>query len=211
MICASYSCVVDPRANAVRVRHAFNALHSGTEGLSAFPVFLLEIINTDAWREVARPDPLAEPERFKRFADWIVASPPTGLGAESVDQVKRLAFETAAELPLRDALKRPQGQRADLDPNLHNNIIEVPKQGTSHSYTLDRLERERPDLKALVEAKELSANAAAIEAGFRPKTFTVRADDPVSIAKTLRRQLDTEVLNQLIKELQLKGESDDSR
>jgi hypothetical protein len=46
----------------------------------------------------------------------------------------------------------------------HDNII--TSQGTSRAYTLDRLQRERPDLFAEVVAKRLSANAAAIEAGF---------------------------------------------
>jgi hypothetical protein len=35
------------------------------------------------------------------------------------------------------------------------------------AYTLSRLRRERPDLFDRVKAKELSANAAAIEAGWR--------------------------------------------
>ena len=41
--------------------------------------------------------------------------------------------------------------------------------GTSRAYTLTRLKKERPDLFDRVCAKELSANAAAIEAGWRKK------------------------------------------
>jgi hypothetical protein len=41
--------------------------------------------------------------------------------------------------------------------------------GTSKNYILARLHRDRPDLAARVKAKEMSANAAAIEAGFRRK------------------------------------------
>jgi hypothetical protein len=37
------------------------------------------------------------------------------------------------------------------------------------AYILARLDRDRPDLAARVRAHELSANAAAIEAGFRKK------------------------------------------
>jgi hypothetical protein len=40
-------------------------------------------------------------------------------------------------------------------------------QGTSKSYTLNRLRREHSELFERVVAGELSANAAAIEAGFR--------------------------------------------
>jgi hypothetical protein len=41
--------------------------------------------------------------------------------------------------------------------------------GMCATYTLARLRRDRPDLAAQVEAGELSAHAAAIEAGFRRK------------------------------------------
>jgi hypothetical protein len=53
-------------------------------------------------------------------------------------------------------------------PGAHHNIMRS-KQGTSRAYTLDRLARERPDLFEQVRAGELSANAAAIEAGFRKR------------------------------------------
>lgn len=58
--------------------------------------------------------------------------------------------------------------------------------GTSETYTIRRLRRDRPDLADLVEQGDLSANAAAIEAGFRPRTKTVRVDDPESAARSLR-------------------------
>ena len=38
--------------------------------------------------------------------------------------------------------------------------------GTSRAYALARLDRDRPDLAQRVLSGELSANAAAIEAGF---------------------------------------------
>ena len=41
--------------------------------------------------------------------------------------------------------------------------------GTSKNYTLARLKRDRPDLAQRVVDGELSANAAAIEAGFRKR------------------------------------------
>jgi len=50
--------------------------------------------------------------------------------------------------------------------------------GNSRDYTLARLKRDRPDLAEMVIGGAMSANAAAIEAGFR------RRDTPVD---TLRR------------------------
>jgi hypothetical protein len=45
--------------------------------------------------------------------------------------------------------------------------------GTSESYALRRLKRDHPELAEKVVADEMSANAAAIEAGFRDKTATI--------------------------------------
>jgi hypothetical protein len=43
------------------------------------------------------------------------------------------------------------------------------QRGNRRAYTLDRLKRNNPELFAKVVNGELSANAAAIEAGFRKK------------------------------------------
>jgi hypothetical protein len=45
----------------------------------------------------------------------------------------------------------------------------TPNRGTSAAYTLKRLKRDFPDLAMKVVKGELSANAAAIQAGFRKK------------------------------------------
>jgi hypothetical protein len=47
--------------------------------------------------------------------------------------------------------------------------ITLKERGTSTDYTVARLDRDRPDLAAHVRAGHMSANAAAIEAGFRHK------------------------------------------
>ena len=49
------------------------------------------------------------------------------------------------------------------------------KYGTA-AHWLARLDRDRPDLAQRVRAKEISANAAAIEAGFRKRMISVPAD-----------------------------------
>ena len=50
-----------------------------------------------------------------------------------------------------------------------NDNAEVDTRGTSTAYTLARLDRDRPDLLERVKSGELSAHAAAIEAGFRKR------------------------------------------
>jgi hypothetical protein len=72
---------------------------------------------------------------------------------------------------------------AEIGTNQHtkgnNNIITQPKQGTSRAYTLDRLHREAPELYQRVVDKELSANQAAIEAGFRKVKTPVEQLQPL--------------------------------
>ena len=52
------------------------------------------------------------------------------------------------------------------------------KGGTNIAYTLARLDRDRPDLAERVRAGQLSANAAAIEAGWRG-----RQNDPLIVLR----------------------------
>jgi hypothetical protein len=57
------------------------------------------------------------------------------------------------------------------EPHKHldegDNVTIKPERGNGKSYTVSRLKRESPELFAQVVAGELSANAAAIKAGWR--------------------------------------------
>ena len=64
----------------------------------------------------------------------------------------------------------PGGDKRSRDATTRNNITgEEAVTGTSKAYTLSRLQKESPELFEAVCRKELSANAAAIKAGFRKK------------------------------------------
>ena len=81
------------------------------------------------------------------------------------------------------ALWRESTKRQDFDRGNQytggksDNITLAKERGTSKSYTLSRLKREAPELYERVCNRELSANAAAIEAGFR------RVQTPIEQAK----------------------------
>jgi len=69
-------------------------------------------------------------------------------------------------------VNNPAGVNQHKTGEVNRNNVTVdrkdePARGNSTSYTLRRLARERPDLLARVETGEMSANKAAIEAGFR--------------------------------------------
>jgi hypothetical protein len=71
-----------------------------------------------------------------------------------------------------------------------------------------RLNRDRPDLAQAVAERRMSANAAAIAAGFRKRKVSVSVDSPAAVMRTLRRHLTHDQLTELA-ELLLKDRETD--
>lgn len=179
-----------------KVQHLQQRWSEGALDLQAVERLLGEVIESGAWQSFHTPNGV--PVRPPDFRSFITAEPFQGLGATEQKIATLLGDDNVAVVKMRNLLKR-QGTRTDLA----NNISEVKgrnvEHGTRRDYTLDRLQRDAPELFDAVQRNELSPNAAAIKAGFRPKTFTVRADRPESIVGTLRRQLDPETLAMVTK------------
>ena len=118
----------------------------------------------------------------KTFREFIEAPPLRGLGERLEDIERLIADDDEAVVMLRELVVAGKGApdgNANAKTNTDNisicfdmftpNVSAKKKAdaGTSRAYTLTRLKKERPDLFERVCAKELSANAAAIEAGWR--------------------------------------------
>lgn len=69
---------------------------------------------------------------------------------------------------------------------------------TQRSKIIEKLEDQHPDLAAKVSAGEISANAAAIEAGYRRPRVAFYADDVNSVAEAVKKNLDQEQMVDLI-------------
>jgi hypothetical protein len=82
-----------------------------------------------------------------------------------VEALLHKSGDVIVEAMFRRAMTAPVGTNQHSD----NVTTLKPERGNSRAYTLDRLQRERPELFAQAEAGKLSANAAAIQAGFRKK------------------------------------------
>ena len=84
-------------------------------------------------------------------------------------------------------------ERSGGGENAGNNITRESDtdftRGTSRTYTIRRLKRDRPDLVERVAAGELSPNAAAIEAGFRKRTIQLTDGDESPMAAKLIEKL----------------------
>lgn len=150
------------------------AIVDGADGLRVVPALLKRTIQDDCWRDriIIKT---GERVQFGSFADFVTTKPLKGLGA-TVAQLEALIKDDAEALTLfRRAITPTAGKPSRKGEVINANIINKPTQGTTRAYTLDRLQREAPLLYRDVIARKLSANAAAVKAGFRQKTITVPA------------------------------------
>lgn len=143
------------------------SLREGTLGIQSSCDLLKAIIRERSWEE--RKIRTGEVIKLRSFRELLTLPPLEGFG-EKVEDVERL-IGTDAELvtQFREALKEKTGPKTE--ENCCNNITatQAQKTGTSRSYTLSRLAKESPELFERVKNGELSANAAAIQAGWRKK------------------------------------------
>ena len=114
----------------------------------------------------------------KTFREFVEAPPLRGLGEKLSDIERLIADDAEAVVRFRELVvaghggdRKSENIKAD-NISLDSDLFTKPAKkkadaGTSRAYTLVRLKNERPDLFDRVVAKELTANAAAIEAGWR--------------------------------------------
>ena len=137
-----------------------SAIHHGLGNLETVPALLRRIIESRAWE--ARQVKMRGVVKLANLRELITKEPMVGWG-ENPDRIEALIRDDAEVLAMwREAMKA-QGKR-----NLPDNVKGVTA-GNSRSYTVSRLQREAPELFAQVVAGTISANAAAIQAGFRKK------------------------------------------
>lgn len=165
-----------------------SAVRSGSSGLQDVPALLRIVLKDDGWREFITVR--GEHKVPTSFEEFVTRPPLSGIGAESVEQLKRLVGD---EPGLRDLIDRAVQNPVGSNVPLYNIQGRAPT-GTSKDAALRRLRKDAPELHAQVLADELSPHAAMVAAGFRPKTFTVRADNPLP---ALRRHLTAEQLADL--------------
>lgn len=187
----------DLRGNALINDALGSALRSGDHALGTVPALLKRVLSEESWRHfVTKRGEEVSYQRFERFVD---TPPLKGLGA-TLDLVRRVIADDPVALDMLDqALQNP----AHVHPDVHN--INVRPHGTSKAQALRRLrtEAERGNeqaarLHADVLAGQTSANAAMIQAGFRPKTVTVPIGRPERVAAYLRRHMPREALARLV-------------
>jgi hypothetical protein len=106
---------------------------------------------------------------FTSFADFCKEREPYGLGhdPEIIDAISGARdTDKIATVVGKHGGDRRSEQARENQPD--NDKVE-PQYGTSATYLIARLDRDAPELAERVRSGELSAHAAAIEAGFRKR------------------------------------------
>jgi hypothetical protein len=131
--------------------------------------------------------------RGRPFESWeaFCRSPrPFGLG------LKPEVLE--AEIDRRAKLRAGPGRPKKGEENV--GVANISEGGTTAAYLVARLERDHEELAALVRAGELTAHAAAIQAGFRKRTVTLPLD-PQAWARAAVKHLTKEQVRELAADL----------
>jgi len=163
-----------------------SAINRGERAIDNIPSLVYQVIEDRAWK-YREKGPHTE-ETFDSFREFCTTDPPEGLGCEVQRLMnlcedrpkvqKKIEEHTKAD---HGGKRNPEGKNQHSEGDKFNNVKldqnegkeKNASMGNSKSYTLQRLERDAPELYEKVVADEMSANAAAIEAGFRDKTATI--------------------------------------
>lgn len=161
-------------------------ISSGEKGVGSLPGYLMWLLEHGAWREFQPP--MGPVRRHATFDEFVQAKPLDGLGTTIETIIALLnshpdvGRRTDALRALRAARKvgKPGPKIGKLDGDSPSNL-----DGTTTDYLVQRLHDQAPEQYERVTSGELSVNAAAIAAGFRPKRLSIRLDNPTSAVRSL--------------------------
>jgi hypothetical protein len=144
-----------------------SAIHHGLGNLETVPALLRRIIENKAWE--ARQVKMRGVVQLANLRELITKEPMDGWG-ENPERIEALIRDDAEVLAMwREAMKQKSHDRGNQHTGGKVDNVTPARKGNSRAYTVSRLQREAPELFAQVAAGTISANAAAIKAGFRKK------------------------------------------
>lgn len=183
------------REAGVIVGHLSRALLDGSRDLQAVPGLLKRIIREEMWRQWTDPSSGRAFGPFRSFAEFMMRPTSVGGLGSNEKQLRGLCVDDIEALDLLDRALQNRSGRPETVDNIHSKKPD----GTSQDQALRKLRKDAPELHVDVLAGRLSAHAAMVQAGFRPRTITVPISRPEAVAKTLRKHLDPEDLALVIK------------
>jgi hypothetical protein len=151
----------------VLVEALWSAVSRGGKSLEQIPGMIKRLLETEAWKKrTIRTGKIVEHTSFYSF---LTTPPLDGCGYDPVKICKLISDDPETLVLWREAMKGKEGGDKKGKTTDDNIISDRSPVGTSRSYTLTRLKHYKPKLFQEVVDGKLSANAAAIAAGFRKK------------------------------------------
>lgn len=148
---------------------------------------VMGLIRSGAWQRFVNPK--GELVEHAHFVEFVAAPALRGLNT-TVDELRHIC---ARDRDAADALDQVLAETPVKPvPNRVDNVNAVRPVGNSRDRSMRHLREHSPELHRRVLDGELSAHAAMVEGGFRPKTATVRLDDMERAAATLSKKLNSE-------------------
>lgn len=155
------------------------AMVGGDEHLFAqLPLMVAEAIRGRVWEQTAD----RKGEKFTTFEAFVEHPLWQGLDSTVDDLLAFCRKSPDTQALIREAVSAA-GHVGRPEAGKGNNVT-FSDRGNAATYTLRRLKRDRPELAEKVVRGELTANAAAIEAGFREKQVQL-AKDPRRAAESI--------------------------
>jgi hypothetical protein len=166
--------------------------HGGQRAFDNVPSILQNVLKDKLWLEKSDRDG----KRFQSFEAF--ATYPLWWGLDTtIDDLRVFCRKRADVLSMIDDALKPLAKAGRPTADNPDNVSINSDYGNGAHYTMRRLLRDRPDLADKVKAGELSANAAAIEAGFRQRTVAV-GGKPETSANLIIRSLGFDYAQSLV-------------
>jgi hypothetical protein len=141
-------------------------LREASGSLDQFPSLIARVISERAWESRLHHGRLYE---LPSLRDLVTRKPPEGWG-QNPDKIEALLKDSSEVLAMWEKEMQGEPGRPIKGENKSvDNVNRISSTGNSKAYTLSRLKRENAELFQQVVAGELSANAAAVKAGWRKK------------------------------------------
>jgi hypothetical protein len=171
------------------VKEAQRILINGDQSLfGTLPVVIKNMIEDQCWLTHTKQDGSS----FASFRELVEYKLWWGLETPYDD----LVYFCRKDADCVRALEDQRGGLSSHGTNQHSglNNIKSSSAGTSADYTKRRLKRDRPDLYEKVISGDMTANAAAIEAGFRkPSPPPIRTPESALDAITVALKADSRI------------------
>ena len=157
------------------IKYFIKSYHGGIHNVESAKKHYFEMIEQNAFDVIINKK--SRHEAYKSFIETPILE--GGLGSTNDDFINYFHNHDDVLLKHRELWsKGKQGQGGNRYNKLTDNnniIISKPIQGTSRTYSIQRLEQSgNTELAAKVISKEISANAAMIKVGLKTPTITVK-------------------------------------